>query len=122
MRGRKSLWATNSGRRAVWIAALLLLTLPLSTAAQSTPSATARTPGTPSTPGAARTLAGAAGTNLTGDTVTWFIDPQSSARQQADEWRQSRPDDAVLMDTIAGQPVADWMGGWVPDIRKGVDD
>ena len=116
------MWAMNPGRVAVGIAALLLLILPMGTVAQGTPSDTPGTPGTPSTPGAAGPPVGTVGTNLIGDTVTWFIDPQSSARQEADEWRQSRLDDATLMDKIAGQPVADWMGNWVPDIKKGVDD
>lgn len=93
-----------------WLAVLgpsLLLLIPASVMAQSTPTA-----GTPTAN---------PGTNLTGDSVSWFVDPNSNARAQADEWRDSQPDDAAAMDRIAAQPIADWMGGWVPDIRARVD-
>ncbi len=89
-----------------------LLLGPASALAQSAPTA-----GTPT----AGTQTANPGTNLTGETVNWFIDPNSSARTQADEWRSGRPDDATAMDRIAAQPIADWMGDWVPDIRAGVD-
>ncbi len=97
-----------------WLATLaaLLLAVPLSAAAQSTP-----LPGTPT----AGTPTVNAGTNLTADSLRWFIDPNSSARAQADAWRDSRPGDAAAMDRIASQPIADWFGGWVPDIRAGVE-
>ena len=62
------------------------------------------------------------GTNLTSGDVQWFIDPNGNARRQADEWAASRPDDAAEMEKIASQPIADWMGGWLPDIRAGVDE
>lgn len=81
------------------VAALLLA--PISAIGQATP-----------TPKDDRVLAG---------DVEFFIDPDSNARMQADEWRRSRPDDAAAMERIAGQPVADWFGGWVPDIRAAVD-
>lgn len=55
------------------------------------------------------------------DGVTFFVDPTSNARTQADEWRSSRPDDAAAMERIAEQPQADWFGGWTPDIRTGID-
>ena len=49
-----------------------------------------------------------------------FVDPASSAKRQADAWRNSRPADAALMDRIAAQPLAQWMGGWNVDIGRDV--
>src|SRR5256714_2158712 len=49
-----------------------------------------------------------------------FVDPASSAKRQADAWRNSRPSDAALMDKIAAQPLAQWMGGWNVDIGSDV--
>jgi endoglucanase len=49
-----------------------------------------------------------------------FVDPASSAKRQADAWRNSRPGDAALMDKIAAQPLAQWMGGWNVDIGRDV--
>jgi len=49
-----------------------------------------------------------------------FVDPASSAKRQADAWRNSRPSDAALMDKIAAQPLAQWMGGWNVDIGRDV--
>jgi endoglucanase len=47
--------------------------------------------------------------------LTFYVDPNSNARKQADEWRSSRPDDAAQMDKIAAQPQAKWLGTWLPD-------
>lgn len=44
----------------------------------------------------------------------------SPARRQADAWRSSRPGDAQLMDRIAAQPIAQWIGGWTTDVRSHV--
>ncbi len=41
----------------------------------------------------------------------------SPAGRQADSWRSSRPSDAQLMDRIAAQPIAQWIGGWTSDVR-----
>lgn len=49
-----------------------------------------------------------------------YVDPASAAKQQADAWRRSRPTDAALMDKIAAQPVAQWLGGWNVDIGRDV--
>jgi endoglucanase len=49
-----------------------------------------------------------------------FVNPNTPAARQASEWRASRPGDAALMDRIASQPVASWMGGWNSDIRRDV--
>ena len=50
----------------------------------------------------------------------WVLDGESNARRTADQWRSSRPDDAVAMDKIAGQPAAAWMGNWFPQIEMAV--
>ncbi len=57
--------------------------------------------------------------NLFSGAKLW-VDPASSARRQADAWRRSRPRDAELMDRIASQPVAQWVGGWNFDIARDV--
>jgi Glycosyl hydrolases family 6 len=49
-----------------------------------------------------------------------YVDPASAAKRQADAWRRSRPSDAALMDSIAAQPVAQWLGGWNVDIGRDV--
>lgn len=49
-----------------------------------------------------------------------FVDPASAAKRQADAWRKTRPADAALMDKIAAQPLAQWMGGWNVDIGRDV--
>src|SRR6185312_9130185 len=35
----------------------------------------------------------------------------------ADLWRTSRPADAALLDRVAAQPQAEWLGDWTPDAR-----
>jgi len=57
--------------------------------------------------------------NLFSGAKLW-VDPASSARRQADAWRRSRPRDAELMDRIASQPIAQWVGGWNVDIARDV--
>lgn len=49
-----------------------------------------------------------------------FVNPESPAKRQADAWRRSRPADAALMERIAQQPVAKWMGNWSRDVRREV--
>ena len=51
-----------------------------------------------------------------------YVDPASQAKRQADAWRRSRPADAALMDKIAAQPLAQWLGGWNLDIGRDVSD
>jgi endoglucanase len=46
--------------------------------------------------------------------------PDTPARRQADAWRSSRPADAALMDGIASQPIAQWIGGWTGDVGSHV--
>jgi endoglucanase len=49
-----------------------------------------------------------------------YVDPNSNAKRQAETLRRSKPQDAVLLDRIANQPVAKWLGGWVTDIQREV--
>src|SRR4051812_33778842 len=56
--------------------------------------------------------------SLTG--MKLFISGESPARRQADEWRSSRPQDAALMDRMASEPVARWIGDWNTDVRGDV--
>lgn len=54
-------------------------------------------------------------------TTTLYVDPNSSAKQQADAWRTSRPADAAQMDKIASQAQALWLGSWSGDVRAAVE-
>ena len=56
--------------------------------------------------------------SLTG--LKLFVSDESPARRQADEWRASRPQDAALMDRMASEPVARWIGDWNTDVRGDV--
>lgn len=51
-----------------------------------------------------------------------YVNPFSPAKKQADAWRRSRPTDAALMDKIANQPIAQWMGEWNSNIGGDVRD
>ena len=51
-----------------------------------------------------------------------YVDPSSPAKRQAEAWRHSRPADAALMDKIAEQPLAQWVGGWNADVGSYVSD
>jgi endoglucanase len=51
-----------------------------------------------------------------------YVDPSSRAKQQANAWRRSRPADAALMDKIANQPLARWIGNWNVNIGRDVAD
>src|SRR4051812_786149 len=50
-----------------------------------------------------------------------YVDPNSTAKRQAETLRRSKPQDAALLDQIANRPVAKWLGGWVGDISKEVN-
>ena len=41
-----------------------------------------------------------------------FVDPNMNSVKQAAAWRAHRPEDAALMDKIASQPQAEWLGEW----------
>lgn len=51
-----------------------------------------------------------------------YVDPNSEAKRQAETLRRSRPQDAALVAQIANQPTAKWLGGWVRDISREVDN
>jgi endoglucanase len=59
-----------------------------------------------------------AGSFLVGARI-WH-NPDSPAQRTADSWRSSRPADARLMDRIATQPIAQWIGGWTSNVRSHV--
>ena len=44
-----------------------------------------------------------------------YVDPDSNPAKQVRAWRDSRPSDAALMNKIASQPMAIWMGDWDTD-------
>lgn len=50
----------------------------------------------------------------------FFVDPNSVAKRQAEEWRYSRPADAEQIDKIANQPMAAWFVG-SEEVRGTVD-
>src|SRR5690606_11187563 len=60
--------------------------------------------------------------NLERDDVTFFVDPQSNASRQAEEWAESRPEDAALMERLGQQSQADWFGDWTADPRGEIGD
>jgi len=53
---------------------------------------------------------------------TLYVDPNSNAHRQAETWRRSRPQDAALIDRIASQPVARWLGDWSRNVAREVND
>lgn len=59
-------------------------------------------------------LSGAQGNPLAGRRL--YVDPNSNAKRQAEALRRSRPQDAALVDQIARQPTAKWLGDWVRNI------
>lgn len=52
----------------------------------------------------------------------FWVNPNSSAKLQADAWRVSRPADATQLDKIAHGSQAEWMGGWNADISAAVNN
>ncbi len=50
-------------------------------------------------------------------TARLFVDPNSAAWRQVSAWQDSRPADAAQIAKIARQPQAEWLGGWLPDVR-----
>lgn len=51
---------------------------------------------------------------------TFYVNPNSNAKRQADLWRNSRPADAAMMDKIAANPDAKWVGNWNSNIQADV--
>lgn len=50
----------------------------------------------------------------------FYVDPNSSAANQANAWSSSRPSDAAKMQLLANEPTAKWFGDWSGDIRSAV--
>ena len=53
--------------------------------------------------------------------ATFWVSPDSKARDQANEWRASRPDDAAQMDKIANNSQARWFGDWSSNVESSVN-
>jgi endoglucanase len=53
--------------------------------------------------------------------ASFWIDPYSNAKKQADAWRSTRPADAAQMDKIATHSEAQWFGSWNSDIYSAVN-
>lgn len=54
--------------------------------------------------------------------VTLYVDPTSQAKRRAAELRTSNAADAALIDKIANQPQARWLGGWNADVGRDVSE
>lgn len=63
----------------------------------------------------------AVGGNPIADVAFW-VNPNSSAKQQADAWLATRPADAAQMEKIARNSQAEWMDGSSPDIFTAVNN
>jgi hypothetical protein len=48
---------------------------------------------------------------------TYYVNPYSPAATQATAWRSSRPADASMMDILAAQPQATWLGNWNSNVQ-----
>jgi endoglucanase len=49
--------------------------------------------------------------------IRLFAAPALAVTREADALRRSRPRDAALLDRLASQPTAHWIGGWARDLR-----
>jgi endoglucanase len=49
--------------------------------------------------------------------VRLFAAPAEAVKREADALRRTRPRDAALLDRLASQPTAHWIGGWARDLR-----
>ncbi|MES2213904.1 MAG: glycoside hydrolase family 6 protein [Patescibacteria group bacterium] len=57
---------------------------------------------------------------LPSQTSKLYVDPAHPALSQAASWASSRPQDATVMQKIAGQSTAKWFGGWNTDVAADV--
>jgi len=48
--------------------------------------------------------------------MTFYTNPNSNAKKQAEQWKTSRPLDAAQMEKIYSQPEAKWLGDWNSNI------
>ena len=53
-------------------------------------------------------------------TEKFYRDPNSNAAQQAKLLQTTRPDDAILIQKIAREPQAIWLGEWISNVRDEV--
>ena len=53
--------------------------------------------------------------------IRLFTNPSTVVKREADAIRRDRPEDAELLDRIANQPTAHWLGGWARDLRGEVN-
>ena len=51
-----------------------------------------------------------------------YREPWGPAHAQAESWRAGRPEDAALIDRIAAQPTALWLGDWTADVRAAASE
>lgn len=49
----------------------------------------------------------------------FYVDPNSKAKRQAEEWRGSRPKDARQMEKIASEPATYYFGEWTEKVSGG---
>lgn len=52
--------------------------------------------------------------------LSFYVDPNSPAKQQVQEWKDARPEDADLVRLIAREPQAKWFGDWNDQPKKEV--
>lgn len=57
---------------------------------------------------------------ITSAASNFYVNPNSPAATQATAWRSTRPTDAALMDTLAAQPQAVWLGNWNQNVQSDV--
>lgn len=50
-----------------------------------------------------------------------YVSPSSPALAQAELWKYSRPNDALIMQKMGSQPTAVWLGGWNSDVTNDVE-
>lgn len=50
-----------------------------------------------------------------------YVKPNSPAMRQAQDWRNSRRQDAALLEYIASQPTGSWLGDWNNDVARDAD-
>ncbi len=53
--------------------------------------------------------------------ATFWVDPNSAAKQTANAWRTSRPADALQMDKVASGATAKWIGNWTSNVQADVN-
>lgn len=56
------------------------------------------------------------------ENVALYVEPNSNAQQQVEEWQESRPEDAALIQLIAEQPQGKWLGEWNTAPKQEVEE